>query len=87
MKRGEEKPRDDAADEAEFGPRLEAARELMRQHAGYVEILLDDKGQITGSEVKPRYVRGGGAMKDMIRDHKYAPRGPRIFKDPFFGEV
>lgn len=82
MKRGEDKPRDDAADEAEFGPRLEAARRIRFDHAGCVEITTDKSGRIVarlGSKLVQR--------RSAEPRHHTGLRTPRVFKDPFFGEA
>lgn len=80
MKRGE-RPRDDAADEAEFGPRLAAARELMRRHFGIVEITTDRKGRIVGKTDSAMAKRRTPRMNP-----KPERRDPRIFKSPFGDE-
>lgn len=77
MKRGE-RPRDDAAEEAEFGPRLEAARELMRRHFGIVEIRTDRDGRIVGRTDSAMAKRRAPRMHP-----KAQKREPRIFKSPF----
>ena len=82
MRRGEEKPRDDAADEAEFGPRLEAARRIRFEHAGCVEITTDKSGQIVAMLDSKCVERRSAEPR-----HHTGTRMPRIFKDPFFGEV
>lgn len=82
MKRGEDKPRDDAADEAEFGPRLEAARRIRFDHAGCVEITTDASGQIV-ARLESKCVQRRAAKPK----HHTGLRMPRVYRDPFFGEV
>lgn len=69
---------DDEADELEFAGRLATAREIMRAHAGIVEIALDSKGRIVAKTDTAMAKRRTPRMHP-----KPKRRDPRIYNAPF----
>lgn len=60
-----------------LGPRIQAAKDLVREHCGDVEILLDENGEIIGKSKRQRYSR---KEDDERKKFWKKPRAPRVFK-------